>query len=258
MAAPERGPYQGVRCLAAHGQARLPVRQLHRHEPRYTLTHSMSGPEPYVPRRSSPPNGRGDNETGASHYMCVTTSGDVRPLLLDEDSSIARRSLTADTGVREYCLSHCQHDSPPRPPEVVSCSIQGCEKTMQARGWCSTHYARWRRHGDPLKLLRRPNNSTQLCQVPGCQRRAVLATASFCRMHLTRVQKHGDPGPPEPQIASPADPVCEVEGCGHPRERRSWCAAHYRRVLAYGHPGPARIIRRSREVETSSVTGSHH
>lgn len=30
------------------------------------------------------------------------------------------------------------------------CSIDGCGKRMIARGWCSTHWSRWRTHGDPL------------------------------------------------------------------------------------------------------------
>lgn len=30
------------------------------------------------------------------------------------------------------------------------CIIPGCGKFRSARGWCSTHYSRWRTHGDPL------------------------------------------------------------------------------------------------------------
>lgn len=29
-----------------------------------------------------------------------------------------------------------------------TCSIAGCTKRVLARGWCGTHYARWRKHGD--------------------------------------------------------------------------------------------------------------
>lgn len=31
-----------------------------------------------------------------------------------------------------------------------TCLIDGCNKSAFARGWCGSHYGRWRRHGDPL------------------------------------------------------------------------------------------------------------
>ncbi len=34
------------------------------------------------------------------------------------------------------------------------CSIEGCERTLLARGWCATHYQRWRVHGSPLVSFR--------------------------------------------------------------------------------------------------------
>lgn len=33
------------------------------------------------------------------------------------------------------------------------CSFEGCEKPYFGRGWCNTHYARWRRHGGPAIKL---------------------------------------------------------------------------------------------------------
>lgn len=30
------------------------------------------------------------------------------------------------------------------------CSIEGCDKTHRARGWCLRHWDKWRKHGDPL------------------------------------------------------------------------------------------------------------
>lgn len=32
------------------------------------------------------------------------------------------------------------------------CSIDGCNGSVAARGWCMMHYKRWRTHGDPLHI----------------------------------------------------------------------------------------------------------
>jgi hypothetical protein len=31
--------------------------------------------------------------------------------------------------------------------------VDGCGKTVKARGWCNTHWRRWRRHGDPTIVI---------------------------------------------------------------------------------------------------------
>ena len=36
------------------------------------------------------------------------------------------------------------------------CSIPDCGKLWFCRDWCSAHYTRWQRHGDPLALSPRP------------------------------------------------------------------------------------------------------
>ena len=42
----------------------------------------------------------------------------------------------------EKALGHPKNNEP--------CTVVGCEKRGEARGWCKKHYTRWQRHGDPL------------------------------------------------------------------------------------------------------------
>lgn len=37
---------------------------------------------------------------------------------------------------------------------MSACAIDGCDKPVFGHGWCSKHYTRWRRHGDPTKKHR--------------------------------------------------------------------------------------------------------
>lgn len=34
----------------------------------------------------------------------------------------------------------------------MQCVIEGCPAPAKSRGWCQMHYARWKRHGDPLAV----------------------------------------------------------------------------------------------------------
>lgn len=43
------------------------------------------------------------------------------------------------------------------PP--AECSVADCALPVFARGWCSKHYTRWKRHGDPLAITRQPPNT---------------------------------------------------------------------------------------------------
>lgn len=41
-------------------------------------------------------------------------------------------------------------------PNDTRCSIESCQRSGKiTRGWCEMHYVRWRRHSDPLVVLRR-------------------------------------------------------------------------------------------------------
>lgn len=50
----------------------------------------------------------------------------------------------------------------------MACSVAGCTRTTRLiRGWCKTHYTRWRRHGDPNG----PVIDYPTCKVDGCTRK---------------------------------------------------------------------------------------
>lgn len=76
------------------------------------------------------------------------------------------------------------------------CSMPDCDKPRKARGWCSKHYNRWYRYGDPTwtTIDRDP---PPICTIADCERRT--SAKGLCGTHYTRLQKHGEPGDAEPR-----------------------------------------------------------
>lgn len=82
------------------------------------------------------------------------------------------------------------------------CSIDGCAKNELARGWCSTHYSRWQRHGSPAAEVRHrsPAYGEAMCSVEGCEK--AVHARGWCPAHLGRWRQYGDPlGSAEPRAA---------------------------------------------------------
>lgn len=40
-----------------------------------------------------------------------------------------------------------------RPKNTTGCSVSGCARPVKSWGWCSAHYSRWRRYGDPAAAV---------------------------------------------------------------------------------------------------------
>lgn len=129
----------------------------------------------------------------------------------------------------------------------MKCSMEACPRAEHSRGWCSTHYKRWLKHGDPSRGARRVGRST--CTVDGCAKQ--VANHGLCSMHRHRKERHGDPnlvlasnGLPRGQYK-----MCRVPGCAlKSASVLGYCKRHLDRVQKTGEPGPVeRLTRRPGE-----------
>lgn len=87
------------------------------------------------------------------------------------------------------------------------CSIENCNRPVLARGWCRTHYGRWRVHGTP--------HFKSECLVCG---------SLF------------EPAPRKHRCDACISGGCSVPKCTRPVWSRGWCGVHYARWRSYGDP----------------------
>lgn len=96
-----------------------------------------------------------------------------------------------------------------------------------ARGFCQTHYVRWKKHGDPMAGAQRPPG---LCAVEGCGRKR--RTREWCDKHYRRWLAYGDPL----SLARVPGQTCSVEGCAQDALARGMCGMHWKRWRKHGDP----------------------
>lgn len=67
------------------------------------------------------------------------------------------------------------------------CSVPGCGKPHNRRGYCRNHGRRAAKYGDPLLT----GKFKKICSIPGCGK--FVKAHGYCNGHLKRWQKYGDP-----------------------------------------------------------------
>lgn len=124
------------------------------------------------------------------------------------------------------------------------CLIEDCDKAAFSRGWCTKHYSRWNRHGDPLITSRTPPQRTkydgQLCEVAGCVRAATKR--GLCGMHYQRIRVIGETGEASTRRIPRGD-ACMVPDCNRPVAGKMLCGMHSYRLRKLGDLGEARSMR---------------
>ena len=70
-----------------------------------------------------------------------------------------------------------------------------CGEKVLARGWCSMHYKRWTRTGDPgpAERINQQGPGDGLCSVPGCPEKH--NAKGYCDTHHKRFLRTGDASP---------------------------------------------------------------
>lgn len=120
--------------------------------------------------------------------------------------------------------------------DATACSVDGCSKPVDVRGWCKAHYTRVLRTGDPGPAEIQHKNPGAQCSIGGCSK--PVDARGWCMAHYTRWLRTGDVGSVEIWDRSRA--VCSIAGCDLRVNGHSYCSKHYQRWKANGDPLKAR------------------
>lgn len=135
------------------------------------------------------------------------------------------------------------------------CGVDGCERKVLARGWCSMHWQRWNKTGSLGEADTRRTKLPDVCKMQGCENRPV--GRQMCAKHYERWRQHGHPLGHSPTRVVDHPDTCEVDGCGLAYYASGMCCAHYNRVRAHGDPKPERPIGPARQEEHASYRGDN-
>lgn len=116
---------------------------------------------------------------------------------------------------------------------METCKEKNCDRPTSRRGYCSPHYQRLMKYGDPQAggIFRDPDRQRKPCSIKGCDEHRYART--WCSLHWSRWNRHGDP------LWIPAKReklACAVEGCAAMAIARGWCQSHYGKWNRHGDP----------------------
>lgn len=115
-----------------------------------------------------------------------------------------------------------------KKPEIKLCSVEGCGEVHVSRGYCKSHYYRYKKYGNPLEVRQVQSKNTEgNCKVHGCA--GTHNAKGYCKIHYRKWARYGDPLYEHPT-------ECRITECDAPIEARGLCQKHYRRLRVHGNP----------------------
>lgn len=124
------------------------------------------------------------------------------------------------------------------------CTYVDCGRKHFAKGYCTKHYARFKKYGHAAIAGTKSGGSLfGICLVASCGNKSLAK--GLCNAHWLNLQRHGSAVVPRRRIkGTPGITVCIVDGCGDAVKSRDYCSLHYSRVIRFGEPEPQGIRRK--------------
>lgn len=117
----------------------------------------------------------------------------------------------------------------PERPSPSTCTVENCDRRVNARGYCDAHYRKWREYGNPLHV--HSCYATKVCTIDSCDRR--VNAKGLCHNHYRKWREYGNPL----HVHSRYQPrFCSVDGCDRKHEANGYCSMHSTRLRVHGDP----------------------
>src|ERR1019366_5878894 len=141
----------------------------------------------------------------------------------------------------------------------ATCSVEGCDDQVFARGWCHRHWYRWRRYGDPeaesVGRGHRPPKPAQPCSIEGCDRSQ--EARGYCAAHYTRWLRHGDPLIVKRERNRNGVRPRSADGCEDISQTGGMCGKHYGRWI-HSQRGPCSVDGCDTKWTADGLCGKHY
>jgi hypothetical protein len=112
---------------------------------------------------------------------------------------------------------------------MKNCSINNCNKKNESKGYCRSHYNKFRRHGDPL--YKRKLNVFKKCKIENCNNK--IHSLGYCHSHYNKFKRHGNPNYKQDLNYLKK---CSVDNCKNNQKSMGYCNLHYLKLLKYKNP----------------------
>ena len=109
------------------------------------------------------------------------------------------------------------------------CTVDGCDRPHKARGWCNSHYGRFKRGTEvDVALEKRDRNKPSCCIEEGCD--SPVKAKGLCKKHYQALLRYGFVKRPDRKKPTR---VCCITGCEGIVYCQDRCHAHYMKLRVY-------------------------
>ena len=134
---------------------------------------------------------------------------------------------------------------------MKNCSINNCNRKHESKGYCRSHYNKFRRFGDPF--YERKLNVFKKCKLENCNNK--VHSLGYCHSHYNKFKRHGNPNYKQDLNYSKK---CLVDNCKKNQKSRGYCNLHYLKLLKYKNPTYKKMTIKSLKCEVDKCNNYQH